>query len=235
MSLRRIESRLVTLFVCLLFASSAGAVTFSDGNFAAANWSTTVLVATGTESGSATTVSSGGNCCAHRAIATDSSTFITARRVMVIDLSTSSTVDPSTLGGISSVDHFEDQKCASADGCTGAGQGWFPALEQSGVLYVAPGQSTGVQESWVAASRTGLVATDFEEVLVNSSGLTVATSHPDFSSSGGTLTFGYARANTSSTPRTGRIDNWSVVVHGAPVPTTTSSFSTIKARFGTGD
>ncbi len=214
--------------IVLLVATPATGVTFSDGTFDSANWTTTIFTFNhaGASTGQST---SDGNPGSHRLITTLQANPGESR-VIVIEMRAGAVVDPSTLGGISTIDYFEDQKCSAADGCTGAGQGWSPAIRQAGKFYIVspPIATTGVVEGWTSVSATGLTAVDFNEVVVTSTADTDPSSHPDFMTTGQPIQFGYARTNRKNSQRTGRLDNWSVSITGVIVPVDPASWGYLK-------
>ena len=214
----------------LVVPTAASAVTFSDGTFAPADWLTSVHTFNH-PGGSAAQVLTGGNPAEHR-----TSVHLVANsgasRIVVIGLRVGAVVDPSTLGGIGGVNYSEDSMCATVDGCTVGGQGRFPALIQGGTFYInVSAGNTLVLNSWTPFSTTGLIATDFEELSVTSTGTVIAGSHPDFTASGAPIQFGYARGNSSSNARTGRIDNWSVTVSGTATPVSNRTWGEVKTIY----
>lgn len=214
--------------IVLLVATPAAGITFSDGTFASENWTTTILTFNhaGASTGQST---SGGNPGSHRLITTFQANPGESR-VIVIEMRAGAVVDPSTLGGIADVNYFEDHKCSSADGCTGAGQGWSPAIRQAGKFYIVspPIATTGVVEGWTSVAAIGLTAADFNEVVVTSTADTDPSSHPNFMASGQPVQFGYARTNRKNSQRTGRLDNWSVSITGVIVPVEPVSWGYLK-------
>jgi len=91
-------------------------------------------------------------------------------------------------------------------------------LLQGGAYYRATGHNA-VLGGWQHFSSDNLTATDFVRILPDSS---TDGSHPDFSASGGTITFGYLTGNGTGGPGTHQttsgIDNWSVNIDPAEVP-----------------
>jgi hypothetical protein len=115
--------------------------------------------------------------------------------------------DPSTDGAISRVD-LSLWGIRLENGTAGTLE---PALMQDGRLYVATGQ-TVPDTAWTRKEFAGLDQADFSEP-----GL--PDSHPDFSNTGGEITFGFAFLVTATTTAevesTAGFDDWRVVVtHG---------------------
>lgn len=185
--------------------------------------------------GSIQHVATGGNPDDHAAITSTSCSVVNPDGCHVVDIGIYSVAvyDPSVSGPIGSIEYQEDQACFSVDGCVGDGTAWSPAIEQSGKFYIIPGMVTSVQTTnWVTQSLTNLTATAFEEIFLSGSSLTIPTSHPDFGSPGAPpLRFGYARANSRSSGRTSRIDNWTLKVFPAPVPVESATWSALKALY----
>lgn len=115
--------------------------------------------------------------------------------------------DPSTDGAISRVD-LTLWAVRLANDTEGALE---PALEQDGRLYVASGQAVA-EAAWTRKEFDGLVEDDFSEP-----GL--PDSHPDFTATGGEITFGFAYLVTAATAArvesTAGFDDWRLVLtHG---------------------
>ena len=208
--------RLLLVGALLVIASQAHSqITFTDGMFLDADWTTTVFTLNHPSTGgSSAHVAAGGNLAEHRSI-----TSLTCSgggnpcKLMVVEIKPTAQYDPSSQGEIASLSYAEDQKCASVDGCVGGGQVWLPALQQGGKFYVHTGGNTAILNAWTSVAASGLTAVDFAEVLLTAGGIGDPGSNPDFSGSGSLIQFGYARANSLSSQRTGRIDNWSFTVH----------------------
>ena len=125
----------------------------------------------------------------------------------------SATYDPSSQGALASLNYSEDAKLI--DGF-GSGQATGPAIQQGGRLYVLPQFPTGTDTNWHHMARGGLTASAFIEVVGGGCPDYIDLgSHPDFSETGPTMTFGYFRANSQldDFPEysiTAAIDNWFV-------------------------
>jgi hypothetical protein len=126
---------------------------------------------------------------------------------------TTATYDPSSAGALAALHYSEDAKVI--DGF-GMGQATGPAIQQGGKLFVLPGFTTGADMNWHRMVAGSLTAVNFVEVLGGACpDYTDPDSHPDFSASGATMTFGYFRANSQidDFPEydiVAAIDNWSI-------------------------
>ncbi len=135
-------------------------------------------------------------------------------------LRSSASYDPSTQGAINTVDFYEDYIVISGGA---GGQRSGPALMQDGQYFTAA-ESSLAQSSWTALTSNGLTHTDFLRFPLQNV-------HPDFSETGGPITFGFVRITLTTGPQASAeagIDNWSVTVHtdAAPTPTTTDDGTT---------
>lgn len=211
---------LLAMFLALaLVVSRSGAATFSDTDFAPANWSTTVLVQTGSaQSPSSGQTLAGGNPGAFRRMIDGFSAG--AGEVQVYHEYTGGSFDPATLpsGEALLLNYSEDSvQCPLAEpGCppfVGLPIGARPAIRQDGVVYVGR-DLTFTQTSWISQPLPGLSAVAFTQFA--------GTAHPDFGATGGVIHFGYLRStstNTGSFLRYHGIDNWSFSTSSIPVGT----------------
>jgi YVTN family beta-propeller protein len=106
---------------------------------------------------------------------------------------------PSTLGAILTLDVSWDRRLF-AD--TIIGERFV--VEQDGVVYRAVENNFFETEAWETVSQINLVAADFSSV---------SGAHPDFSETGSTLRFGYARQTFFDAAVPHGIDNFVVTVH----------------------
>jgi len=134
----------------------------------------------------------------------------TAGQIAVFSFKNGATYTPSSQGAITSIDYSEDAILLVGGG---AGHTSAPALKQSGIIYtlvLSDGAFGTGDASWIHHDTSG--TRDRFRTLTSS------TAHPDFSSSGTTIQFGFMRAistppgNVSAT-RTGGIDNWKVTIN----------------------
>jgi PEP-CTERM motif len=104
-----------------------------------------------------------------------------------------------------------------------------PMLEQGGMFYRAT-VLTSMSPSWTTLSYVGLTALNFGLVSNDPSGIgsTVDFSmHPDFSLTGGPISFGFASVHSTSLGGVGYtkmegFDNWCITLHTVPEPASLS-------------
>lgn len=207
---------------CLLVALPtlpAAAYTVGDGFFDPADWSHEVRYDAGFSEVLETVAQSlsGGNPGAYRSVGYSMtwSGVAVYGSVYVISRHLDFNYEPTTLGAITAVTYEEDQTRLSA-AWPDAKVAGTPVLFQAGKVFLGPGFVFGpADSSWSQRVFTDLVATHFAEL----DGMTiVAGSHPDFSATGASISFGYARSNSysfSSSISHG-IDNWFFTVTSAP-------------------
>jgi hypothetical protein len=181
---------LVGLLSC---AGANAAIVFSDGNFAPSDWSITTS-GSGTSTGLQQT--SGGNPGDYRQVSdhmTSSGLFFS------LNMMNSAIYTPSTQGAILSLDFSMDAKAVQF------AQAFGLAFIQNGVLYVATNYTTN--GAWQSVSVSNVHA-DYVAALNSSS-------HPDFSSAGAAIQFGFAVGNSNDSGLTtiGAFDNWKVMVN----------------------
>jgi hypothetical protein len=201
---RQILHALVVVLLCatdVLSNRAQADVTFSDGTFSNADWSLTVFQ-TGA-SASASQQASGGNPGSFR--------LVTLREngpgfssVYAYNIRTVATYDPHFLA-ISSLDWSEDTRLIVG---FGNGEITHAALTQDGKFYYADG-GTSPSFSWIAHKGTTLTPSQFFNIS--------DSSHPDFSTNGGPISFGFMQNDNNGGSGTYSlqqgIDNWSVVLH----------------------
>jgi hypothetical protein len=219
----------ITILVAL--APSARASLFTDGDFVSINWTGQQFV-TGTSTASATTSATGGQPAAYRSVVNVSSGGPLSGwdRSLYVELNNTAIYDPNASGAITQLDYSEDHFCT----CLGGGMLWGPAIEQGGTYYIVTGNvipNGTASFAWANAQLIGLTASDFEEVQVTGSSWSLATSQPDFSSSGAPITFGYVRAKAFVASTSSGLDNWTVSVNESPVATDHANWSTIKGAY----
>ncbi len=209
-------SRILVSLVALLAtaASSATAITYSDGTFLDADW-TGVKVVDTTASADATfvavQVATNGNPDAYRRVEHGYG----PGSIGIRHLRDDATYDPGALGAIATLDYSFD--AIHLDPPTNQAVAFNILLFQSDSTYIAAGHNA-FDAVWTPFGGAGLVAADFS--LYAGTG----PSNPDFSPSGGVITAGYATRNTNSggatrITRLGGIDNWSVTFNPIPEPT----------------
>lgn len=196
--------------------------TFTDGTFSTSNWTyATYCTAPSLMSIVIQQVASGGNPGAYvQTVVTDSGIGMrTTYRSFGSALNSNATWDPSTQGAIGSLD-------LSMDGLhpdTSQDPKVFMMLKQGTKYYIDPGY-VWISPSFVwisgALSQTGVTASTFIEIDVSGGSLAWnLSSHPDFSATGGPITFGIARwcqhlfSTGASDLGEEDVDNWSVTLN----------------------
>jgi hypothetical protein len=207
--------------VCICSLRSYGApVTFSDGTFADADWQLVIEPYGGGGTAVASHQSSGGNPGDFRYI-TNTVNGPAGSYFFGFHEKTTATYNPQTQGAIDSISYSEDSIMFSG---YGEGQATGPALMQDGKIFyglspLPPHYLMSNQSSWTHQTLTSLQADSF----YLSGPLWMGSEHPDFSSLGDPIVFGFFRSNGSAgggyTIIAG-IDNWSVNVNpgGATIP-----------------
>jgi len=205
---------LIALTLAALAASSAHSdVTMSDGEFTPVNWQTTIAAQSTGASQSTSRLTIGGNPSAYRLTL---HTLAASASITTAHVYQGASYNPSVDGPIYAVDYDEDQ-VQETPPFPGSFISATPLVQQGGVFYYGP-DLTFVTLAWLQNARPGLIATDFTSAT---------NTHPDFSSNGGVLKFGYARSNVNpgsiAANFRGGIDNWSVHVISGVVGVTPSS------------
>lgn len=213
--------------------SIGSTVTFQDGTFANAQWTTSIEVLNGGGSVSAFEVASGGNPTAFRRIENTLNSAIgtgVSNTVYGFHRFAGGVYDPATGGPILAINYAEDSQRIS-----GGVQACGVAVRQSGVIYYGLAFLTPTAfGTWATTTQTGLVAGQFDA-------LAPGVQNPDFSVAGAPLEFGFWRGNSTSVgggggTTYGGIDNWRVeLTVDAAVATRTTSWGEVKALFRAGD
>ena len=190
---------------------------FFDGTFTDSDWGLTKFDnSAGTTS--AAQVSTGGNLGAYRQVTNNVGNAPPPASclgtLVGFHAKVGAVYNPAQQGAITSVDYSEDAILISGGG---DGQGAGPALIQGGQVYLGPEHVTP-SLSWTHFPNWEIRASDFSAVNVTCTAFVDASRHPDFSSSGSTIQFGFFRANSTGAggpgyTTVGGIDNWTVVVH----------------------
>ena len=195
-----------------LFDSKGREVDFSDdgasgrvlqeGQFD--NWSFTDLVSPGT-SASATVAATGnpGKCV--------QVTTETGQNAWAIALDSISTWDSMTSGALGNVQMSLDVRSVTG---WGEGQSLHLMAQQEGKLYAAPGDKhvTGSSTSWHRVNMSAYTASSFAEVKGPQHDQWDRASHPDFSSGGSEILFGFMAGNSNSDHYAQLYDNWSLTL-----------------------
>lgn len=203
----------------LLLASGAqGNVSYTDSTFAEGDWTVTVILYGAGGAADVSQNTSGGNPGAYRSyVHTVTPTVASSAAVYVFSMRTGAVYDPAEDGAIASIAYSEDTKTNSLG--WGNQIGGAMALRQDAILYYG-GYRIDAGSAWTTHSASSLTANDF----ISLSG----TSHPDFSSEGSPIIFGFFRASSQPsghnwiTEVAGGTDNWQVTVTSVPEPTTMS-------------
>jgi len=200
---------------------ASSTVIIKDGDFLPASWSHEVRFDSGfdTVNTTITQVSTGGSPGSYRMIgyAMDHNGTQLYGSVFILNIFEADSYTPSTQGAVNLINYFEQQ--------TRTGANWSPALvagqpiiSQGGKIFIGPVFNFGPNDhSWTTYMDDLLAASDFVEL----NGMNVITSsNPDFSSSGSTMKFGYARSNSYSfdSSISHAIDNWSFSLSVTPIP-----------------
>ncbi|MHC4535627.1 MAG: glycoside hydrolase family 16 protein [Planctomycetota bacterium] len=210
-SSRKEGIQLVILISTVVFsACTKGSVTFSDGVFNASDWQLVTEQSGNGGSVSFSQESTGGNPDEYLRITDTVNAAPPYSIVCGAFFNTGAIYFPQTQGEIVSLEYSEDSIMLSG---WGQGQATGLALRQNGVLYYAYTPGGGLfyanQSSWTPHSFTSFQAENFGHWQN-------PNVHPDFSSEGSPIEFGFYRMN--STPVFGYtivagIDNWSVTIH----------------------
>lgn len=197
---------------------------FRDETFFDFDWTIRMFTWQNGGSGSATQSAEGGNPGEYRHVVTthNGSNYPNpATGVVAVNVTDQAVYDPATMGEILSIDYSED--ALRIVGSQGVGV----ALCQAGECYAKGVASTGSLTGWQTV-QSGLLTADDFQLVVNGVGFD-DTMHPDFSSSGAEIQFGFYRStgckwgsNTGypcgAATQEGGIDNWSVTIRHAPAP-----------------
>ena len=171
----------------------------------------------------------------------------------------SATFNPSTQGAITDINWSNDVRQSLGIGAS-AGQ-TLPLILQGGTLYVYKGKDMNPSNAiagncfynyneagtWLVGQFIDdvVVASDFEELLTSpgtwAGGAgggpgSTSSSNPDFTISGGEITFGYLMANTGGSPRVNKtvMRNAAMSVEYTPIPEPNSFFLAALGLLGLG-
>jgi hypothetical protein len=187
--------------------------TFTDLIFNDGDWQNHDLLF---GNGGSTTIgqlTSGGDIGSFRQVTIDlaAPTAGSGAEVITINIKPAAAWDPSTSvqGPISTIDYSEYSRLIVG---SGEGQATGAALLQNGHYYIALLPQVFTPETiWTRKMQTGLQASSFTEIGTGN--------HPDFTSSGASIEFGFFRANSAPAGAGGAghqvvgIDNWAITVH----------------------
>jgi hypothetical protein len=203
---------------CVASVATASPVVFFDGIFNDPDWTLTHF-ANASAVGSSQQglqIPAGGNPNEYRRVRNNLLVSSGVGASSGVHLKPTATYNPSVSGAITLINYSEDSN--KFDQNAGNGQGSGLAIFQGGRYYIqrTPILVMPTNNTWVANSAPGLVATDLWEI--DSSHNLISTSNPDFSASGGVMTLGFWRGNSNfGTINTDcGIDNWRVEIVPAP-------------------
>ena len=208
-SSQKVSIQLVILVSTVMFSTcTKGSITFSDGVFNTSDWQLVIEQGGNGGSVSFSQESTGGNPDEYLRITDTVNAAPPYSIIAGIFFNTSAIYNPQTQGEIVSLEYSEDSVMFQG---WGSGQTAGLALRQNGIIYYAHYPGSGMinanRNSWTQRSFTSLNAENFGHWYV--------PNHPDFSSGGSPIEFGFYRGN--STPVFGYtiiagIDNWSVTI-----------------------
>lgn len=196
----------VSLMLAVGMLGFAEAVTYTDGTFSDADW--TSLKIRDTTSGQTATftayqVLTGGHPDAYRYVQHHYDTG----GIVVAHMRAAAIYDPSTQGAVATVDYSYDLIHLNPPPNQAVGYGLL--VFQDGLYYRASTDAV-FDEEWQAFGQTGLEALDFNVIG------DVGPPHPDFTASGSPFQLGYRTSNTSNggwLTRESGLDNWCVTVN----------------------
>ena len=135
--------------------------------------------------------------------------------------------EPAAMGEIGLLDFVYQFKSSVVNGVNAVSHN--PAVLQDGTIFMANSSyQLHSGESWTGYSITGLTAGDFEDIKLM---------HPDFSSNGSAIQFGYLAHNaadagsTGTTIHTWGVDNFSAYASAVPEPSSGAILSVACAAF----
>lgn len=209
-------ARAIVGALALLAAAAAPAATivFSDDTFTGGDWDATKIIDTtagATATFAVAQVTAGGNPGDYRQV----THVYDAGNIWVGHLALGATYDPSASGAIVSLDYGYDLIHINPPPSQAVGYGI--AIYQANSWYSSGPLDLVFDQAWTGFGLTGLTAASF----TLRAGAGPAT--PDFSDTGGPMTFGYVsfNSNTGGTPgltRVSGIDNWRVELTTVPLP-----------------
>ena len=236
--MRKYRSGAMTLLALLGLAVApalGNSITFTSELDEASDYSNATLVTNANASTATLTVSSGTDVSFTTNINTDSDAGSFARYTV----ESAATFDPSVTGPLESIDWSLDIRKSGGDSTALL----FPALFQGGSIFVynandiSGGDRTdsfrptgSSNPSYDAASLTGAMASDFDEFdesstpddLTPDDEFVTLETNPDFSASGGEITFGYmtisATGDGDTAVRVAEVQNSEIVVNYIPEP-----------------
>lgn len=205
---------LYTMTFCFAGGLAVANTIFSDGTYDPANWTTVLEYGNGTVS--ATQVNMGGN--PDRYLRVDHINF--TWELVAYHFQNDAVYDPS-LAPIERVEWSQDER--AIQNLFGIGVPFTLAVEQNGKRYKISSYSQfrNDSSSWVTFTSPigGYTAADFFQYDIP--GNVLLEDHPDFSSTGSPLVFGFCTLDNNLdylTSRAAGFDNWSVTLTTVPIP-----------------
>ncbi|MFH1314064.1 MAG: hypothetical protein ABIJ00_12675 [Candidatus Eisenbacteria bacterium] len=218
------------ILTAVAICSPVFAQTFSDGTFSSSDWSLLVIEFGPGGSASAYQESAGGNPGSFRwyTHTVNEPTPTEGSLIHVYHIREDAVWDPSADGPIESVGFSEDRMTEEITSTIMIGG--TIALRQNGVFFWSNTAYTIDHGGWQTLSAGGLLSSDFRASVDS-------TLHPDFTTMGEPIYFGFMRANSrdagypGTVTTSGGTDNSSVSVTPSPVAVESASWSQIKRRF----
>lgn len=229
-------------------SSARAAVLFQDADFVASDWGSNKYVdATSGQGASfvATTLGSGGTPGSYRQVLL---TFPEGGRVRIANLRDGINGfrwNPSTQGAFASIDYSFDlimtnyfNPAPIPSPTEQAAVGYSLLLYQSGNYYTAPivVVSTNDNKQWISIANGNLLASQFRRINPTT-GFELTGFHPDFSSTGGEIIFGYDMVNSHGSQGVYKatesgIDNYRVRLNDTASPPAVPEPGTILVSLG---
>jgi hypothetical protein len=206
--------------------TEASVVTFYDGTFNPSDWSVDAFEKLNGGSANASQALSGGNPGEYYRIINTVNSGAVNSAVYGLYLKPTASYTPSTQGAIISGSLSIDTQMFAG---FGLGEATRTLLQQDGKLFIRIGSRIDANNvgSWLTQGQT-FEQNDFQLIssaTVNSSGplFTDPLIHPDFTSTGSTIIFGFSSANSTTGTDGYRIDagydNWRITLNTVPEPT----------------
>lgn len=205
-----------------LSSTFAQSVTFSEGIFSPADWTFTTLQATGPVSGSRTHVLSGGNPDDYWRHAYNIAQTGAPTRYIATNINNAFRYDPGVQGALASVTFSFDLFGFSSTALGGSFGFFYAALQQNGQVFYGGGGNVPTSNTWTTFASAPIGANAWRDPLDPGSAL-----RPDFSATGGEITFGYLLFLGTSCSATlcnaaafqSGLDNFSVTATAASIST----------------
>jgi hypothetical protein len=201
--------------------AQADTVSFADGTFNDSDWEVAIFEHGNGGVVTAAQSASGGNGGAFRRVhqtvnpvPPDDTSWI-----IVFHRRAGAIYDPGSQGAIERIDFLIDYENLTECPIGGHGQAFGPAMRQDGEVYTRHSIS-GTPTSWNTLAAPGLGESDFGMVDPLSPTGGDPTRHPDFSSSGATIEFGFYTSNGThggGFTRCVGYDNWSLTINSTCV------------------